>query len=784
TASFADRDAGTGKTVTVDNIALSGTDAGNYTIAAGETTTADIFRKIIDGTVTADDKTYDGLTDAVVHGTIDTGDVIAGDTVALGSTGEFADKNAGTDKAVDVSDALVGADAGNYVLVADDTVTADILQKAITGTLTADDKTYDGTTGAVVHGTLDTADIVGGDIVALQGSGSFEDKNAGTGKTVDVTGTLSGDDAGNYDLASVNATTTADIAQATLTLADLLAWDRTYDGSTDATVTADLAGLFGADAVDAAFTASFADRDAGTGKTVTVDNIALSGTDAGNYTIAAGETTTADIFRKVIDGTVTADDKTYDGLTDAVVHGTIDTGDVIAGDNVALGSTGEFADKNAGTDKTVDVSSDLTGTDAGNYVLIADDVVTADITAKAITVNAAATDKVYDGSASTMATLASDGVIAGDAIDFGYATATFNDKNVGTGKTVTVDGIAASGADAGNYSFNTTATTVADIGKLAIVVAAAGTDKTYDGTTADTVTLSSNGVLAGDDVAFTGAGAFADKSAGDDKPVSVTGISADGDDAGNYSFNTTAATTADISKRAITVEATGTDRTYDGTTADTVSLVGDGVLVGDAVSFTGAGAFADSDAGEDKPVSVTGIVASGSDAGNYSFDVTATTAADIAPAMLTYVATPTNGYSGLSLPPLTGTVEGFVGGDTLASATDGNLQWTSNSTAGSPPGNYAIDGSGLTARNYLFVQAPGNASALTLAVPEVPPSVHNAVASLLGTAGSNGLPGTAGNGVQTWPGFVADEENDGAGNGMYVLSGANVQVVGGGIRLP
>jgi hypothetical protein len=59
-------------------------------------------------------------------------------------------------------------------------------------------------------------------------------------------------------------------------------------------------------------------------------------------------------------------------------------------------------------------------------------------------------------------------------------------------------------------------------------------------------------------------------------------------------------------------------------------------------------------------------------------------------------------------------VTGFVGGDTPGSATTGTLAFTTTATPLSPAGNYAINGSGLTAGNYTFVQASGNAIALTV----------------------------------------------------------------------
>ncbi len=91
-----------------------------------------------------------------------------------------------------------------------------ILQRDITVTASGVNKTYDGTTGAAVtYGD----NRVSGDSLTVSGTATFADKNAGTGKAVSVTGiTLSGADAGNYNLTGTTAATTADIAKATLTV--------------------------------------------------------------------------------------------------------------------------------------------------------------------------------------------------------------------------------------------------------------------------------------------------------------------------------------------------------------------------------------------------------------------------------------------------------------------------------------------------------------------------------------------------------------------------------------
>ncbi len=88
----------------------------------------------------------------------------------------------------------------------------------------------------------------------------------------------------------------------------------------------------------------------------------------------------------------------------------------------------------------------------------------------------------------------------------------------------------------------------------------------------------------------------------------------------------------------------------------------------------------------------------------------------INPATLTYTADAASRMYGAVNPTFTGTISGFVYADTQASATTGTLSFTSTATTASNVGSYAIDGSGLTANNgnYTFVQAAGNATALTI----------------------------------------------------------------------
>ncbi|HUH55474.1 MAG TPA: YDG domain-containing protein, partial [Rhodanobacter sp.] len=197
----------------------------------------------------------------------------------------------------------------------------------------------------------------------------------------------------------------------------------------------------------------------------------------------------------------------------------------------------------------------------------------------------------------------------------------------------------------------------------------------------------------------------------------------------NYVLPATASGTGHITPRGITVDATAGNKVYDATTNGVVALGSSGVLAGDSVVLTGTGHFADKNVGTAKAVTVD-IDASGTDAGNYAFHAASGTTADIAPATLVYQADPATFQLGQAWGSLGGTVSGLVGGETLADATDGTLAWQTPADSTSTAGTYAIDGSGLSALNYVFVQAADNATALHLIGNDTPSLVASTVAGL------------------------------------------------------
>ena len=280
-------------------------------------------------------------------------------------------------------------------------------------------------------------------------------------------------------------------------------------------------------------TGSYLTKNVGTNLAVVTSPVVLSGTDAIDYTLVQPTGLTASITPRPLTVAATGFGKVYDGNTSAPV--TL-TDNAIAGDSLTVTSTNAFLTKDVGNGKYVNVSNiTLGGTDAEDYTLVDGSTSTyASITPATLTVVATGLNKVYDGTTSAKVTLG-DSPLAGDVVDLTYSSANFSTKNVGNGKTVTVGGIAATGADAADYTVNTVATGAADITPATLTVTAIGGSKSYDGNTQAPVTLADN-AYAGDQVLITDSSAsFATATVGNGKAITVSGIRiAGGADGGNY----------------------------------------------------------------------------------------------------------------------------------------------------------------------------------------------------------------------------------------------------------
>jgi filamentous hemagglutinin family protein len=192
-----------------------------------------------------------------------------------------------------------------------------------------------------------------------------------------------------------------------------------------------------------------------------------------------------------------------------------------------------------------------------------------------------------------------------------------------------------------------------------------------------------------------------------------------------YGYQLSSSMTGTITPRTLTLSGvTAADKVYDGTRSAT--LAGGtlaNLVAGQTLGLAYSGALFDAaGVGSLRTVSGTASLVDGSGlAANYQLAPGASAQASITPATLSYVATPASLTRGQSFPAFGGTVSGFVAEESLASATTGTLAFATTASPQSPAGRYAINGSGLAAQNYVFTQAPGNATALTLAEATAPP---------------------------------------------------------------
>ena len=499
-ATYNSKDVRAANTVNYTGVALGGTGAGNYTLAASTAQGAgSITAKQLNLALTSGarfDKTYDGnanVTQTLTKGTNYslTGFIgTEGDHLALASaTGTYAaGKDAAVNKGVTFDGlTLTGTGAANYVL--DKTTLTGIgtiSRRALTlGTVAAQSKTYDGTTdadtskfGAVLN------NVVAGEenlVKATASGATYNSKDVATAGTVGYTGVaLAGAGAGNYTLAATTAQGAGTISRRTLTVDTVKEQSKTYDGNTSADASqfhATLGNIVTGEENSVTATAggaTYNDKNVAAANKVSYTGLALTGTGAGNYTLAAttaqgaGSITPKQLNLALAGGV--RFDKTYDGTANVAQTlakgGNYTLTGFITGEGTDIelsAVTGKYADKNAAADKAVTFDGlTLTGTGAGNYTLNKTALTgTGTITKRALTLGAvAAQTKTYDGTTAADASkfgAVLNNAVAGDNVTAAATGAAYNDKNVAAAATIDYTGVGLAGADAGNYTLAATA---------------------------------------------------------------------------------------------------------------------------------------------------------------------------------------------------------------------------------------------------------------------------------------------------------------------------------------
>ena len=373
------------------------------------------------------------------------------------------------------------------------------------------------------------------------------------------------------------------------------------------------------------------------------------------------------------------------------------------------------------------------------------------------------TSKTYD--ATTTASLVAgnftlSGAIDGDTVDLDLAGmgATYDTKNVGTGKTVTATGLALDAASNGAttvYGYQLASTSangaIGSITRRSIAVGdLSASNKVYDGNTTASLGLG-NAILGSDVVTLSGSGQFDTKHVGTGKAVTVTGLGLAGGDAGNYELAATSGTlSAGITPKQLTVgSATVANKVYDGNTTASVSGVAlTGVVGGDDVGTTASGTFDNKNAGTGKTVTVSGVTLTGGDAGNYTLSTTLSTGqADIGRKTLTVGSTTiaSKTFDGTRSAQVTGIgLDGVVEGDTVQAGGQGEF---ANLTVGRDKLVLvsSITLSGVDANNYALASTGADGRADINAAPNSP-GVTALTSDASGSNGTATTPSTGGAG--------------------------------------
>ncbi len=479
--------------------------------------------------LSAGNKVYDATTVATLTGTASVSP-LGSDSVTLGGTGiaNFADKNVGTHKTVTVSGyTLSGADAGNYSLVQPTGgLEADITPATLTYTANAATSIYgDAITG--LTGTV--AGFVNGENLAnaTTGTASFSTTATATSHVgqyaIAGSGLTANND--NYVFAQNAANTTAlTITPATLTIIADAGQHKVY-GDADPTLGYAVSGWKLSD--DNSLLTGTLGRDSGENAGLYTMN---TGTVAAgsNYTIAYNSASPQfEITPATLTITANAGQNKVYGDADPTLGYAV-SGWKFSDDNSLLtGALERAAGKNVGN-YAINQGSLLA---TSNYDISYTGADFA-ITPRTLTANINAQNKVYDGNSSA-AVIYGDNRVSGDLLSITGNAATFSDKNAGSNKTVIVNGLTLSGADAGNYVLAaTTATDTADISKAQAIVTANSLNTVYNGQNQTVTGFTASGLVAGEDEAVLSnvsasvtaqeVGNYANKATGSDDNYELT----------------------------------------------------------------------------------------------------------------------------------------------------------------------------------------------------------------------------------------------------------------------
>ena len=263
--------------------------------------------------------------------------------------------------------------------------------------VTGNNKVYDGLVDASVTGTLQYNGFVHGESFIPSVLWSFDDASAGINKPIH--GTFETLENYSIEQPSLSANITKlSIYVSGFTIAGLIADDKVYDGTTNATVTGTLvySGFITNDYFNPSVTWSFADASVGNHK--------VNGTFEllDNYSIEQPNLYANITKASVSVSGVTGSNKVYDGLVNASVTGTFTYNGFIYGESFTPSVTWSFLDASVGNDKQINgVFESLE-----NYT-IENPIISANITKAPLTITANDKLILYGSSVESLISMAS-----------------------------------------------------------------------------------------------------------------------------------------------------------------------------------------------------------------------------------------------------------------------------------------------------------------------------------------------------------------------------------------
>ncbi|MEI6605791.1 MAG: YDG domain-containing protein, partial [Verrucomicrobiota bacterium] len=536
--------------------------------------------------VVAANKVYDATTSAVLTGGTVSGTVNSETVTVVPGSGSFASANVGSQAITATGYSLSGASAANYVLSAQPSVAnATITPRPVLLTST---RVYNGTTAT---GSLTATNNMDGSNLTVTGAANLVSKDVGVQALVATVPTPAVRVQSATGNTGANKATTMSVAltNTPVTGNTLVAVISTHATSTSTVTSITQTGASWSRVAQAANSSGstteiwYAPNIAGAAKAITISQASLR-------SAAVVMEYSGVLSASSLDQTANAT-----GSNTASVTGT--TATTQQANELWIGGIGYAS------------STPTLGTPLNGFTSVANVQTTSGTASSNAKVYAL---ELFSNPAST----ASSGGTLSASVAWSGSIATF--------KTISASSLALGGSAAGNYTLAGSSGAVTITTKALTLTGVTANNRTYDGTTTANLTgsaalqtaeaagagSSSDGLpYTGDTVAVSGTAVavFADKHAATGKPVTVTGYTLAGAQAGNYSVTQPAGLSANIAPLPITVTAVTATKTYDATTTATgLPTLNPPLASGDTTSVL-TQAFQDSTSGTGNKVIIPSI---------------------------------------------------------------------------------------------------------------------------------------------------------------------------------